>query len=93
MTETATTAFKNPTRWLYSILAATGIAVGIAVVGAVMYLLFAAHSGCCGSTMKAEAPAAHSKDCCADMKGMKMPMENMPSMSAMPSMPMPAPSH
>lgn len=99
MTDTASTTSPTPTgpawtRWLYRILAivgiAVGIAVGIVVIIAVVYLLFA-KSDCC-SMMKADPPAAQSKDCCASMmKGMKMPMENRPSMSPMPNMPMPAP--
>jgi hypothetical protein len=89
MTETASVASSRATgtRWLYPILAVTGIAVGIAVVAAVVYLLFDAQSGCCHSMTKADAPAAHSKDCCDGMKDMKMPMETMPNA------PMPAPSH
>lgn len=104
MTDTATpTSPSTPatptwTRWLYPILAVTGIAVGIFVIGAGLYLVFLQPSGC-HSMMKADAPAAPAaqpKDCCADMmKGMKMPMENVPSKSPMPGMPstpMPAPS-
>jgi hypothetical protein len=103
MTDTAaTTSPRTPTtptwtRWLYPILAITGIAVGIFVIFAGIYLLFAQPSGC-HPMMKADPPA-QSKDCCASMmKDMKMPMENMPSMSPMPSMPsmpnmpMPTPS-
>ncbi|BCO58287.1 hypothetical protein [Mycobacterium intracellulare] len=95
MTDTASTTSRTRTgptwtRWLYRILAIVGIAVGIVVIIAVVYLLFA-KSDCC-SMMKADPPAAQSKDCCASMmKGMKMPMENRPSMSPMPNMPMPAP--
>ena len=72
------------TRWLYPILAISGIAVGIVVIVAVLYLLFA-QPGCCGCMMKADAPTTQSKDCCAsmmkDMKGMKMPMESRASTS------------
>lgn len=100
MTDTASTTSPTPTwtRWLYPILAITGIAVGIVVIVAVLYLLFA-QPGCCHSMMKADPLATQSKDCCASMmKDMKMPMENTPSMSptpgmpSMPNMPMPTPS-
>lgn len=103
MTDTASTNSSTATtptwtRWLYRILAMTGIAVGIVVIVAVLYLLFA-QPGCCHSMMKADPPATQSKDCCASMmKDMKMPMEKMPSMSpmprmpSMPNMPIPAPS-
>lgn len=90
MTDTASTTSSTPTtpswtRWLYPILAITGIAVGIFVIVAGLYLLFAQPSGC-HSMMKADPPATQSKDCCASMmKDMKMPMENMPSMSPMPA--------
>jgi hypothetical protein len=101
MTGTANTTSSTPTtpawtRWLNPILAITGIAVGIFVIAAGLYLLFANPSDC-HSMMKADAPTAQSKDCCAsmkaDMKGMNMPpMSPMPSMSPMPNMPMPTPS-
>jgi hypothetical protein len=85
----------NPawTRWLNPILAITGIAVGIFIIAAGLYLLFAQSSGC-HSMMADPPPAAQSKDCCASMmKDMKMPMEKMPSMTPMPSMPsMPTPT-
>ncbi len=99
MTDTAPAARTNPrwTGWLYPTLAVTGIAVGIFVVFAGVYLLFVHPS------------SGHSaqQDCCksmeADMKKMmgdpKMPMNkpamppSMPPMSPMPSMsPMPGPS-
>jgi hypothetical protein len=94
MTDTTATApaptSATWTRWLYPALAITGIAVGIFIVVAGVYLLFFAHSGCCGSMNAAK------DDCCAsmkDMKDMKMPMGQMPSMPSMsptPSMsPMP----
>ena len=77
------------TRWLYPTLAATGIAVGLFVIGAGVYLLFFASPS-----------SGHSAqpDCCksmeADMKKMmddpKMPM-NKPSMPAMPSSMPPSP--
>jgi len=107
MTETSS---PTPTsrRWRYPILATTGIAVGIAAVFAVLYLLLPAHSGCC-SAMNAAAPASQSKDCCVSMKDMKMPMKDAPTtpsptppspttpamshMPGMPGMPMPAPGH
>jgi len=76
------------TRWLYPTLAATGIAVGLFVIAAGVYLLFVHPS------------SGHSaqQDCCksmeADMKKMmddpKMPM-NKPSMPAMPSSMPPSP--
>ncbi|MCV7399283.1 hypothetical protein H7K24_03840 [Mycobacterium fragae] len=100
MTDTASTTSTSPpptpgwTRWLYPILAITGIAVGIFVIAAGLYLLFAQPSGC--HMMKADPPPTQSNDCCASMmKDMKMPMTNMPSMPprpGMPSMPMPTPS-
>jgi hypothetical protein len=95
MTDTAsTTSSSTPTapswtRWLYPILGITGIAVGIFIIGAGLYLIFAQPSDC-HHMMKADAPltATQSKDCCASMmKDMKMPMENKPSMSPMPGMP------
>jgi hypothetical protein len=108
MTDTAATTASPSTptiptwtRWLYPILAITGIAVGIFVIVAGLYLLFAQPSNC-HPMMKAVAPTAQSKDCCADMmQGMKMPMQNMPNkpsmspmpgMPYMPNMPMPTPS-
>jgi hypothetical protein len=92
MTETDTAPAPPPhrtwTRWLYPTLAVTGIAVGIFVVFAGVYLLFVHPS------------SGHSAqpDCCksmeADMKKMmtdpNMPMNkpSMPPMSSMsPSMP------
>lgn len=100
MTDTTSTTSSTPTapawtRWLYPILAITGIAVGIFIIGAGLYLVFLQPSDC-HSMMRADPPATQSKDCCADMmKGMKMPMENMPPKSPMPGtpfMPMPTPS-
>ena len=88
MTDTAPTTahHRTWTRWLYPVLAVTGIAVGVFVIAAGVYLLFVHPS------------SGHSaqQDCCksmeADMKKMmddpKMPM-NKPSMPAMPPMPMP----
>jgi hypothetical protein len=97
MTETTSTT-PTPTnatwtRWLYPALAITGIAVGIFIVVAGVYLLFFAHSGCCGSMHAAK------DDCCAsmmkDMKNMKMPstpsMSPMPGMSPTPNTPVPTP--
>jgi hypothetical protein len=91
MTDAAPTTRPRPTwtRWLYPTLAATGIAVGLFVIIAGVYLLFFVNPS-----------SGHSAqpDCCksmeADMKKMmgdpKMPM-NKPSMPAMPSMsPMPS---
>lgn len=67
-------------RWLYPTLAVTGIAVGIFIIGAGLFLLF--------------APAGWhpaKKDCCAameaKMKNMKEDMKNMPCMGSTPSMP------
>lgn len=94
MTDTAPSTAstpKNPTwtRWVYPILAITGTVVGIVVIAAVLYLLFA-QQNCCHSMMKAGPPAAQSMDCCADMmKDMKMPPK--PGMPSMPNTPMPAP--
>jgi hypothetical protein len=86
MTDTAPTTppHRTWTRWLYPTLAVTGIAVGIFVIFAGVYLLFVHPS----------SGHAAQQDCCksmeADMKKMmadpKMPM-NKPSMPAMPSMP------
>lgn len=98
MTDTASDTASAPptptwTRWLYPILAITGIAVGIVVAVAVIYLLVA-QPGRCDSTMKADPPGAQSMDCCAAMmKNMKMPpgpgMPSMPNMPPMPNMPAP----
>lgn len=99
MTDTApaTTSMTPPrTRWLYPAFAITGIAVGIFVIAAGLYLLFA-HPNCCGG-MGGDMPccAAMREDMKKMMDGMKMPMSNtpnMPSMSPMPSMPnMPMPT-
>jgi hypothetical protein len=92
MTDTAPVTRTNPrwTRWLYPTLAVTGIAVGVFLIVAGVYLLFVQPS------------SGHSaqQDCCksmeADMKKMmddpKMPM-NKPSMPSMPPMsPMPSAS-
>ena len=88
MTETAPATPPQPTRsrWLYPTLALTGIAVGIFVIFAGVYLLFVHPS----------SGHAAQQDCCksmeADMKkmmdGPKMPMNkpSMPAMSPMPSM-------
>lgn len=79
------------TRWLYPILGVTGIAVGIFVIVAGVYLIFVQPSDC-HPMMKADPPATQSKDCCAAMmKDMKMPMEIAPNMSLMPGMPAPTP--
>jgi hypothetical protein len=87
MTDTAPVARSNPrwTRWLYPTLAVTGIAVGVFLIVAGVYLLFVQPSS--------GHPAQ--QDCCksmeADMKKMmddpKMPMNkpSMPPMSPMPS--------
>jgi hypothetical protein len=92
-TPTPTTA--TWTRWLYPALAITGIAVGIFIIVAGVYLLFFAHSGCCGSMHAAK------DDCASMMKDMKMPMGQMPStpsmsptpgMSPMPNTPSPTPT-
>jgi hypothetical protein len=87
MTDTAPATLPNPrwARWLYPTLAVTGIAVGVFLIVAGVYLLFVQPS------------SGHSaqQDCCksmeADMKKMmddpKMPMNkpSMPPMSPMPS--------
>lgn len=91
MTDTASTtttpAAPAWTRWLNPALAITGIAVGIFIIVAGIYLVFWQPSGY-NHMMKADPPATPSMDCCASMmKGMKMPMENKPSMSPMPGMP------
>lgn len=95
MTDTASTPSTSApptpgwTRWLYPILAITGIAVGIFVIVAGLYVLFAQPSGC--HMMKADPPPTQSNDCCASMmKDMKMP--SMPPRPGMPSMPMPMPT-
>jgi hypothetical protein len=84
MTDTAPVTRTNPrwTRWLYPTLAVTGIAVGVFLIVAGVYLLFVQPS------------SGHSaqQDCCKSMEaGMKkmmddpkMPM-NKPSMPPMPS--------
>jgi hypothetical protein len=102
MTDTAPVTRPNPrwTRWLYPTLAVTGIAAGVFLIVAGVYLLFVQPS------------SGHSaqQDCCksmeADMKKMmddpkmpmnKPPMPPMPSakpgpgMSPMPSAPAPTP--
>jgi hypothetical protein len=90
MTDTAPVTRSNPrwTRWLYPTLAVTGIAVGVFLIIAGVYLVFVQPS------------SGHSaqQDCCksmeADMKKMmddpKMPM-NKPSMPPMSPMPSPNP--
>jgi hypothetical protein len=109
MTDSTPASTPHPTRtsWLYRTLAFTGIAVGLFVIGAGLYLLFG-HPG-----------AAHSaqQDCCKSMEGdmkkmmddpnmkkmmedPKMPMNKgpmtsmspMPGPSSMPGMPMPTPT-
>lgn len=91
MTEPASTTSISPTtpawtRWLNPVLAITGIAVGIFIIVAGIYLVFWQPSGD-HHMMRADAPATQSMDCCASMmKSMKMPMENKPNMPA------PAPS-
>lgn len=95
MTENAPAASPRAkrTRWLYPTLAVTGIAVGIFVIFAGVYLLF----------VHPNSGHAAQPDCCksmeADMKKMmgdpKMPMNQpaMPPMSSMPpSMPPMSPS-
>lgn len=92
MTE-STPATSTPTRpawtrWLYPAAAITGIAVGIFIIVAGLYLVFAQPN--CGGAMKDGMP------CCAEMKqNMKHKMDDMknmpgmPSPSQMPSMPTP----
>lgn len=67
-------------RWVFPTLAITGVAVGIFIVGAGLFLLFAPSSW---------HPAK--KDCCvsmeAKMKTMKDDMKNMPCMGSPASMP------
>ncbi|WP_165605692.1 hypothetical protein [Mycobacterium kubicae] len=79
----ATAPSRTSTRWLYPALAVTGIAVGIFIIAAGVYLLFVHPSTSHG------APQNCCKSMEADMKKMmddpKMPM-NKPSMPAMPSM-------
>lgn len=105
-TTSPTAAPPAKTRWLYPALAVTGITVGIFIVAAGLFLLFAPSSW---------HPA---KDCCAPMEAQMNTMKNdmkkmpcmgstgpmpstspmpgmpslppMPSMSPMPSMPMPS---
>lgn len=103
---TATPATPAPTeppwtRWLYRILAITGIAVGIFIIVAGLYLLIAqpGHKTCCDakSPTTTTSQTKDDKSCCASMKdAMKNmpsmpPMSPMPSMSPMPTMPMPTP--
>jgi hypothetical protein len=87
MTDTAPVTRPNPrsTRWLYPTLAVTGIAVGVFLIVAGVYLLF----------LQPSSGHSAQQDCCksmeADMKKMmddpKMPMNkpSMPPMSPMPS--------
>ncbi|WP_293003700.1 hypothetical protein [Mycobacterium sp.] len=95
MTDSTPASTPRPaqTSWLYRTLALTGIAVGLFVIAAGVYLLVA-------HPVSAHSPQ---QDCCksmeADMKKMmddpKMPMNKGPmtSMAPMPSMPaMPGPS-
>ena len=94
-TSSSTPTAPNWTRWLYPILGITGIAVGLFIIGAGIYLIFL-QSSSYGSTTRAEMSASQMKECCEsmmkDMKDMKMPMESKPSMSPMPNMPTPTPS-
>lgn len=80
-------ATRTWTRWLYPALAVTGIAVGVFVIAAGLYLLFA-NPSCCASM-------EGGMRCCAAMQeNMRSMMEGMPSMPNMPSMPstpMPSP--
>ena len=89
-TSSSTPTAPNWTRWLYPILGITGIAVGLFIIGAGIYLIFL-QSSSYGSTTRAEMSASQMKECCEsmmkDMKDMKMPMESTPSMSPMPGMP------
>jgi hypothetical protein len=82
------TSSPTPTsrRWRYPILATTGIAGGIAAIGAVLYLPFAPHSDCCAG-MKAEASASQSTNCCVSMKDVKMPMKDAPTTPSTPAPP------
>lgn len=94
MTDTASSTPTTPgwTRWLNPTLAITGIAVGIFIIGAGLYLLFAAPSGCHSMMKAAPPPAAQSKDCCDSMmKDMKTPMKSAPSPSPTPGTSMPTP--
>lgn len=76
-------------RWVYPALAVTGIAVGIFIIVAGIYVFFVQPS--------ASYPAK--QDCCASMEGdmkkmmadMKTQMQQAPNMTSMPNMP-PMPS-
>lgn len=94
MTDAASTTASAPswTRWLNPALAITGIAVGIFIIVAGIYLVFWQQPSGYAHMMTAGAPTAQSMDCCASMmKGMKMPAENKPGMPSTPNMPTPAP--
>lgn len=97
MTDTAPGTRSNSTltRWLYPTLALTGIAVGIFVIAAGVYLLFvhpssghAAQSDCCKS-MEADMKKMMDDPKMPMNKPSMPPMSPMPSMSPMPGAPMP----
>ena len=79
MTEAVST--PNRSHRLYHVLAITGIAVGIFIIAAGLYLLIVG-PGCCDSmNMKS-----------MEMMEQGMDMPSQPSMSPMPTMPVPTPT-
>lgn len=94
MADTAPT--DSAWKWLYRGLAMTGIAVGIFIIAAGLYLLSASPSWYTersAQTQGCAAVQAEMKKMKADMekrmKGMHGGMPNMPSMSPTPNMPTP----
>lgn len=94
---------RTTTRWLYPALAVTGIAVGVFIIAAGFYLLFApaswhpswhtahtAQTSCC-ATMGADM-AKMRADMANGMTSMKDEMKDMPCMAAMHSMPSMSPT-
>lgn len=105
-TTSATTTRPARTRWLYPTLAVTGITVGIFIVAAGLFMLFAPSSwhpakNCCApmeaqmKTMKDDMKKMPCMGSTAPIPSMS-PMPHMPSLppmpgtSPMPSMPMPS---
>ena len=86
---TNTAATGSPWVWVYRALALTGIAVGIFIIAAGLWLLFAPPSWYNARTNHCASMEADMKQMMADMKnqmkGMQGGMQNTPGMSPMPS--------
>ncbi len=92
-TDTAGTG--SPWVWVYRALALTGIAVGIFIIAAGLWLLFAPQSWYNARTHSCASMEADMKQMMADMKnqmkGMQGGMQNTPGMGPMPNMPSTSP--